>query len=543
MDIQEILNPHEINEGQAKLLSLLKKFDSRCREFGVTYYLGGGTALGAVRHRGFLPWDDDVDLYISRDNYCKLLECKDRFFDDDFVLVSHETYPSYRNVLVRIVDTESTAITRARIADDAPKGQFLELFIMDPIPSDKREKEAWLVKLWVYTELLAFVFTVANERVFEYIDFNLYEKYKKRCEEEGTEVVLKELESELFSIREEDAMEYCSRWGKRNLIYDIDWFREPRYVSFEDTMLPVPSKAERVLRFDYGDSWMIIPNVEEQIIHSIASDMNVSYKYYLDDYLADFNYAELLKAYPKRKEAELNIFKAICESNKKMQELQSAMVELQATHVNVSELKEMLEQGDFNGILDTLSFWYDAQCGEYFWPVREYLNIGDELLKYELTAMLVKGEFSKVLKIINWRKQNDEEVTKEIQVIESYAKLIREAYIMIDENNLNQLRNILLQCNQKKLSVQQYDYKYLKAYCDTYLYDPEGLEGTEQEVRGMLDDYPHRGEIIALLGAIEEIKGNADQAVHYYAEAFENTRNGLVKLQIIDAIRRMREEV
>ena len=151
MDIQEILNPHEINEGQAKLLSLLEKFDSRCREVGVTYYLGGGTALGAVRHRGFLPWDDDVDLYISRDNYCKLLKCKDRFFDDDFVLVSHDTYHSYRNVLVRIVDTESTAITRARIADNAPKGQFLELFIMDPIPSDKREKEEWLVKLWVYT--------------------------------------------------------------------------------------------------------------------------------------------------------------------------------------------------------------------------------------------------------------------------------------------------------------------------------------------------------------------------------------------------------
>ena len=57
---------------QKKLYDLLKKFDKICKDNDVEYYLAGGSALGAVRHKGFLPWDDDVDLFITRNNYIKL---------------------------------------------------------------------------------------------------------------------------------------------------------------------------------------------------------------------------------------------------------------------------------------------------------------------------------------------------------------------------------------------------------------------------------------------------------------------------------------
>ena len=74
-----------MKDEQQVLFELMCKFDKICRDNGIVYYLGGGTALGAVRHGGFLPWDDDVDLYITRENYNKIIE-KHNFFSKEALL-------------------------------------------------------------------------------------------------------------------------------------------------------------------------------------------------------------------------------------------------------------------------------------------------------------------------------------------------------------------------------------------------------------------------------------------------------------------------
>ena len=63
---------------QIGLLTLLKEFDSICKKNNITYYLEGGSLLGAVRHKGFLPWDDDIDLCITRAEFKKLLAVIDK---------------------------------------------------------------------------------------------------------------------------------------------------------------------------------------------------------------------------------------------------------------------------------------------------------------------------------------------------------------------------------------------------------------------------------------------------------------------------------
>ena len=62
---------HEVLDLQKKLMELMIEVDSICMENNITYYLNGGNVIGAVRHRGFIPWDDDIDLVITRDNWEK----------------------------------------------------------------------------------------------------------------------------------------------------------------------------------------------------------------------------------------------------------------------------------------------------------------------------------------------------------------------------------------------------------------------------------------------------------------------------------------
>ena len=63
-----------VQELQQVELGILKSFHNFCEEHGLRYYLGGGTAIGAIRHQGFIPWDDDIDLMMPRPDYMKLVE-------------------------------------------------------------------------------------------------------------------------------------------------------------------------------------------------------------------------------------------------------------------------------------------------------------------------------------------------------------------------------------------------------------------------------------------------------------------------------------
>lgn len=363
--------------------------------------------FGGIKTQGFLPWDDDADLYITRNNYNKMREVQDKFFSEDFVLVNNENYPHYGNSLVRCVDTHSTAITKARIADGTPKGQFIELFILDPIPTDKDEQIIWLKKHWIYTELLSFTYRVANVRIADYTDELLYEEYKKMAEEKGKEEVLKLLEKELFSIDEKDAKEFCSRWGLRNLIYDIAWFQEPRYVPFEDAQLPVATFAENVLRFDYGDSWMYIPNVDEQIVHTFSESMTIGYQHFEDDYLQFFDINTVFNAYEKRKEYLMKAYFNDVRMHKIKVELKKAYViaSLEYRLLEGINLEDWVNHRKYDSIESFFTVWYENQFQKLFWAWGTLLDIKDELLYPALLPLFVKGEYSKVRKLLIMRSK------------------------------------------------------------------------------------------------------------------------------------------
>ena len=71
---------YSTKEIQSKILEIMIYVDKLCRDNGITYYIMGGTALGAIRHGGFIPWDDDLDIFMTPDNYEKFKDLKNKQF-------------------------------------------------------------------------------------------------------------------------------------------------------------------------------------------------------------------------------------------------------------------------------------------------------------------------------------------------------------------------------------------------------------------------------------------------------------------------------
>ena len=117
-----------MNATQKVLFRLMVDFDEICRKYDIEYFLAGGTALGAVRNGGFLPWDDDVDIFVTADDYKKLNEIMDEACPKDRTWASEENNPGYWNPIARFFDLNTTCVVKDKLDDGMPGGHCLEIF-------------------------------------------------------------------------------------------------------------------------------------------------------------------------------------------------------------------------------------------------------------------------------------------------------------------------------------------------------------------------------------------------------------------------------
>lgn len=125
-------------------LKLLLYFDEWCLEHGINYSLGEGTLIGAVRHKGFIPWDDDIDLLMSREDYNQFV----KIYDGEYRLINYHTEKRWRFCFSRLSD-ESTLVKFTN-----PKknyhGVWISIFPIDNFPNDKNNWDAVMKRIKLY---------------------------------------------------------------------------------------------------------------------------------------------------------------------------------------------------------------------------------------------------------------------------------------------------------------------------------------------------------------------------------------------------------
>ena len=250
-----------MNELHKILLKLLKEFDEICKKYELRYYLSAGSNLGALRHSGIIPWDDDIDIEMPRNDYEKFCSIIDFELKEDRAFVTKERYVHYESPICRYIDTTTTVLIQSRMGDETPHGVFLDIIILDPIPDRNNELEKWKKFHYVYCEILdSSTISAARPANWDSIDICLYKKYYYLSKIFGKKRILKKLEKKLFCFNENMCKNYCLRFGNIwDAIVPIEWYKYHRVASFSGIRVSIPFMAERCAFLFYGPSWKTIP--------------------------------------------------------------------------------------------------------------------------------------------------------------------------------------------------------------------------------------------------------------------------------------------
>lgn len=245
-----------VRDVQMELLSMMKDIDALCKKHGITYFLVAGSALGAVRHKGFIPWDDDLDIGMSYDDYVKFIDVLKHHLSDQYVFQCFDTHKEYNVTIPTMKIRKKGTYLKERnhlLANKCKDGDgvFVDVFVYDSVSEHKwydvyqRSFNYLLMPLIVGIENLG-----CNPYFLKKLYVNHARKYHR-----------KQRGSRKIGI---DATWVFQRITKNfNHLYD-DVF-PVKYVPFEDTTLPIPNHPHPFLCVEIAPSYMTPPKPEDRV--------------------------------------------------------------------------------------------------------------------------------------------------------------------------------------------------------------------------------------------------------------------------------------
>ena len=143
---------YDVDELHKRILRIVKAVDSTCKEKNLRYYIWAGTMIGAVRHKGFIPWDDDLDIAMPRKDYNLLLENAASWLPETFEFVCAEDDSSYPLPFGKIQDASTTLIERMHLKYLG--GIYIDVFPIDGVPENWLARKLHFAKYEYYKRLL-----------------------------------------------------------------------------------------------------------------------------------------------------------------------------------------------------------------------------------------------------------------------------------------------------------------------------------------------------------------------------------------------------
>lgn len=264
-------------------LDLYHRLEAICKKHNLTFVTGFGTTLGAIRHKGFIPWDDDMDFLMPRKDYEVLVKVAPQELEDRYRLLEPRTTKGYVMSFAKLIRNDSTFVEPEDTHVKYHNGIFIDIFPMDYWPKDPDRRNKVCKKCYTLARLSALA-TYSRPKLPKNI--KPFKKVMARVACACIHGVMR-----LFCITSpkiykrylkwatctspEDADNYVTDmtwcWVKKDgtmfgLQYKYDDLFTPLYVPFEDDKVPVPEKYDSYLTIAYKD-YMKLPPVEKRHSH------------------------------------------------------------------------------------------------------------------------------------------------------------------------------------------------------------------------------------------------------------------------------------
>lgn len=256
-------------------LEILKDFIDICDRNGLDYFGIAGTGIGALRHRGFIPWDDDIDVAMPREDFEKLVLLVEKEMGDKYLIMNTERYPNYPLMTTRMT-MRGTSFKEEALKDiDAPLGIFLDLYPMDKVSDDPKEARKQARDAWFWSKVL-----ILRSIPFPMLGFSGWKAKLvhaicgmahltlKICHVPKLWIYKKAYEAETRSNHYEKTKKwdfFCDTTPYMNL-YAVKDIYPLRKLPFEDIQLNFPRDLHKNLTRMYGD-YMQLPPEEKRKNH------------------------------------------------------------------------------------------------------------------------------------------------------------------------------------------------------------------------------------------------------------------------------------
>lgn len=249
----------------AAQLEIVTEIDRVCKELGLNYFADFGTLLGVIRHNGFIPWDDDLDICMLRADYMKFLEKAPGILGDCFELKSVYNDPTFDIVKARVLNSRHMNFDREFLDrfHNCPYAVGVDVFVVDNIPDDDDECNHFLEAL---NFLLKVEASIPEEAPYDEETLSLMKQieetygiminYNNRLRHE-VKRIYDTVSAKYVNVNTRDVgcvMGMCMR--SNSYRYDREGYNTYKEMPFENITLPVPKCYQEVLISCYGEEYM-----------------------------------------------------------------------------------------------------------------------------------------------------------------------------------------------------------------------------------------------------------------------------------------------
>lgn len=268
-------------------IMLLKELLAICNKHNIQYFALGGTCLGAVRHKGFIPWDDDIDIGMPRKHYNQFLSIAQAELPPNIFLQTNVTEKEYPMNFAKLRNCDTTFIETSLKCLNLNHGVYIDIFPLDGVPTGKVTQKIRNIRDSIYK------YEISKAYYLEHLEGA--NKKKKNvlalCVKFGIDLfypnykvatLKRERMIQKYAYDKCDIVtNYCGAWGEKETV-PKDYFDAGVRGTFEGLSIMLPQKYHEYLTNVYGN-YMTLPPLDKRISHHYCTiiDLNKSYKEYL----------------------------------------------------------------------------------------------------------------------------------------------------------------------------------------------------------------------------------------------------------------------